>query len=51
VAAKDSEMMSPFGMAAQQVGFMYKGGKMDDITVVVSYVEGASGGEGLQSKL
>eukprot|EP00193_Tetraselmis_chui_P016855 CAMPEP_0177793430 /NCGR_PEP_ID=MMETSP0491_2-20121128/25069_1 /TAXON_ID=63592 /ORGANISM="Tetraselmis chuii, Strain PLY429" /LENGTH=420 /DNA_ID=CAMNT_0019315941 /DNA_START=149 /DNA_END=1411 /DNA_ORIENTATION=+ len=45
VAAKDSEMMSPFGMAAQQVGFMYKGGKMDDITVVVSYVEGASGGE------
>eukprot|EP00191_Tetraselmis_sp_GSL018_P006561 CAMPEP_0177609632 /NCGR_PEP_ID=MMETSP0419_2-20121207/19221_1 /TAXON_ID=582737 /ORGANISM="Tetraselmis sp., Strain GSL018" /LENGTH=216 /DNA_ID=CAMNT_0019104627 /DNA_START=186 /DNA_END=836 /DNA_ORIENTATION=- len=37
--AGDSYTMSPFGMAAQQVGFIYRGGKMDDITVVVSYVQ------------
>eukprot|EP00873_Tetraselmis_striata_P008283 jgi/Tetstr1/428547/TSEL_018541.t1 len=51
VAAKDTEMMSPFGMAAQQVGFMFKGGKMDDITVVVSYITAVDADAGVKSKL
>lgn len=36
--ASDAKYHSPFSYAAIQAGFVYLGGKMDDITVVVSYV-------------
>lgn len=37
--AADKQVMSPFAYAAQSVGLYYLGGKMDDITVLVSFVE------------
>lgn len=36
--AQDKNRQSPFSTAAQDAGFRYYGGKLDDITVVVSYV-------------
>jgi len=33
---------SPFGVAARKVGYTFEGGKLDDITVVVGFVEEAS---------
>ena len=39
LAAK-TEYMSPFAQSAFNAGFNYIGGKMDDITVLISVVEG-----------
>ncbi|XP_068313160.1 probable protein phosphatase 2C 55 [Pyrus communis] len=36
--AQDRDRQTPFSTAAQDAGFRYYGGKLDDITVVVSYV-------------
>ncbi|KAL1208649.1 putative protein phosphatase 2C 80 [Cardamine amara subsp. amara] len=36
--ALDRKRQSPFSAAAQEAGFRYYGGKLDDITAVVSYV-------------
>ncbi|CAN8264080.1 unnamed protein product [Cochlearia groenlandica] len=36
--AVDRKRQSPFAAAAQEAGFRYFGGKLDDITAVVSYV-------------
>lgn len=36
--ALDPLYQSPFAKAAMQSGFFYRGGKVDDITVVISYV-------------
>ncbi|XP_015964046.1 probable protein phosphatase 2C 80 [Arachis duranensis] len=36
--ALDKTRLSPFAAAAQEAGFRYYGGKLDDITVVVSYI-------------
>lgn len=36
--ASDAKYHSPFSYAAIQAGYVYLGGKMDDITVLVSYV-------------
>eukprot|EP00892_Ulva_mutabilis_P003903 jgi/Ulvmu1/1885/UM012_0042.1 len=41
--AFDPLYQSPFAKAAMQSGFFYRGGKVDDITVVVSYVLPAAG--------
>ncbi|XP_027074620.2 probable protein phosphatase 2C 80 isoform X1 [Coffea arabica] len=41
--AQDRERQTPFSTAAQEIGFSYYGGKLDDITVVVSYVSDLSG--------
>ena len=38
VRAQDRMRLSPFARAAQEEGYRYYGGKLDDITVVVSYV-------------
>eukprot|EP00850_Spirogloea_muscicola_P004090 SM000017S02830 [mRNA] locus=s17:525356:526611:- [translate_table: standard] len=38
VRAADRLRQTPFSRAAQDAGFRYYGGKMDDITVVVSYI-------------
>lgn len=38
VRALDRKHQSPFSKAAQEAGFTYYGGKLDDLTVVVSYV-------------
>ncbi|KAK6924328.1 PPM-type phosphatase-like domain [Dillenia turbinata] len=35
---QDKIRQTPFATAAQEAGFRYYGGKLDDITVVVSYV-------------
>ncbi|KAL6636714.1 hypothetical protein ACP70R_024286 [Stipagrostis hirtigluma subsp. patula] len=40
--AMDKNRQSPFASAAQEAGYRYYGGKLDDITVVVSYVKSAS---------
>ncbi|KAM6544244.1 hypothetical protein CsatB_008691 [Cannabis sativa] len=40
--AQDKDRQTPFSTAAQDAGFRYYGGKLDDITVVVSYVAGSS---------
>jgi len=40
--AQDKHRQSPFAAAAQEAGYRYYGGKLDDITVVVSYVTGAA---------
>ncbi|KAM0026882.1 putative protein-serine/threonine phosphatase [Helianthus debilis subsp. tardiflorus] len=40
VKALDRKRQSPFSAAAQEAGFRYHGGKLDDITVVVSFVTG-----------
>ncbi|XP_022866307.1 probable protein phosphatase 2C 55 [Olea europaea var. sylvestris] len=36
--AQDKSRQTPFSAAAQEAGFRYYGGKLDDITVVVSYI-------------
>ncbi|KAM7264371.1 hypothetical protein ACFE04_002054 [Oxalis oulophora] len=36
--AQDKNRQTPFSAAAQDAGYMYHGGKLDDITVVVSYI-------------
>ncbi|EEF37237.1 probable protein phosphatase 2C 55 [Ricinus communis] len=36
--AQDRNRQTPFSAAAQDAGFRYYGGKLDDITVVVSYI-------------
>ena len=36
--AKDKSFLSPFSLAAKSAGFDYTGGKVDDITVIVSCV-------------
>lgn len=36
--AQDCNRQTPFSTAAQDAGFVFYGGKMDDITVVVSYI-------------
>ncbi|XP_047075971.1 probable protein phosphatase 2C 55 [Lolium rigidum] len=36
--AKDSDRQTPFSTAAQEAGLRHYGGKLDDITVVVSYI-------------
>lgn len=36
--ALDKNRQTPFSTAAQDAGYRYYGGKLDDITVVVSYV-------------
>jgi len=39
IRGTDPNIMSPFAQAAAEYGYQYRGGKADDITVVVSYVE------------
>ena len=36
--AEDKDRQTPFSTSAQDAGFRYYGGKLDDITVVVSYI-------------
>lgn len=36
--AQDKNRQTPFSTAAQEAGIRYYGGKLDDITVVVSYI-------------
>lgn len=36
--AEDRNRQTPFSSAAQEAGFRFYGGKMDDITVIVSYI-------------
>lgn len=36
--AVDRNQQTPFSTAAQDAGYRYYGGKLDDITVVVSYI-------------
>ncbi|XP_022769225.1 probable protein phosphatase 2C 55 isoform X2 [Durio zibethinus] len=36
--AQDRNRQTPFSTAAQDAGFRYYGGKLDDITVIVSYI-------------
>ncbi|PSS19784.1 Protein like [Actinidia chinensis var. chinensis] len=40
--AQDKNRQTPFSTAAQDAGFRYYGGKLDDITVVVSYITSES---------
>ncbi|KAF3446288.1 hypothetical protein FNV43_RR11467 [Rhamnella rubrinervis] len=40
--AQDRDRQTPFSTAAQDAGFRYYGGKLDDITVVVSYITSSS---------
>ncbi|XP_059634215.1 probable protein phosphatase 2C 55 [Cornus florida] len=40
--AQDKNRQTPFSTAAQDAGFRYYGGKLDDITVVVSYITSAN---------
>ncbi|KAL5558084.1 hypothetical protein UlMin_034295 [Ulmus minor] len=40
--AQDKNRQTPFATAAQDAGYRYYGGKLDDITVVVSYVRSSS---------
>ncbi|XAR64112.1 Phosphoprotein phosphatase [Bertholletia excelsa] len=40
--AEDKNRQTPFSTAAQDAGFRYYGGKLDDITVVVSYITGST---------
>ncbi|XP_057423807.1 probable protein phosphatase 2C 55 [Lotus japonicus] len=39
--ALDKDRQTPFSTAAQDAGFRYYGGKLDDTTVVVSYITGS----------
>ncbi|RZB67946.1 probable protein phosphatase 2C 55 isoform X2 [Glycine soja] len=39
--AMDKDRQTPFSTAAQDAGFRYYGGKLDDTTVVVSYITGS----------
>ena len=49
--AGDTRAASPFAVAAQAMGYPYTGGKMDDITVVVAYVEEGEGASQASAKL
>ncbi|XP_057973263.1 probable protein phosphatase 2C 55 isoform X3 [Malania oleifera] len=40
--AQDKNRQTPFSTAAQDAGFRYYGGKLDDITVIVSYITSSS---------
>lgn len=40
--ALDRHRQTPFSTAAQEAGFRYYGGKLDDITVVVSYISSST---------
>ncbi|PKA55308.1 putative protein phosphatase 2C 55 [Apostasia shenzhenica] len=40
--AQDKNRQTPFSTAAQDAGYRYYGGKLDDITVVVSFITNAS---------
>ncbi|XP_039140161.1 probable protein phosphatase 2C 55 [Dioscorea cayenensis subsp. rotundata] len=40
--AQDKNRQTPFSTAAQDAGYRYYGGKLDDITVVVSYITKSS---------
>lgn len=40
--AQDKERQTPFATAAQDAGIRYYGGKLDDITVVVSFIRSSS---------
>ena len=40
--ANDQEHQTPFAVGAQKEGYYYRGGKLDDITVVVAYVTSLS---------
>ncbi|CAN6482216.1 unnamed protein product [Victoria cruziana] len=40
--AEDQNRQTPFSTAAQEAGYRYYGGKLDDITVVVSYIASSS---------
>lgn len=40
--AADDKFPSPFALSAHAAGIRYMGGKMDDITVVVAYVQQAA---------
>ncbi|KAI4339875.1 hypothetical protein MLD38_024766 [Melastoma candidum] len=40
--AQDKDRQTPFSTAAQDAGIRYYGGKLDDITVVVSYITGSN---------
>ncbi|XP_038972668.1 probable protein phosphatase 2C 55 isoform X2 [Phoenix dactylifera] len=40
--AQDKNRQTPFSTAAQDAGYRYYGGKLDDITVVVSYIAASS---------
>lgn len=42
--AGDRNRQTPFSTAAQEAGFRFYGGKMDDITVIVSYITNAKSG-------
>ncbi|KAI4336896.1 hypothetical protein L6164_015372 [Bauhinia variegata] len=39
--AHDKDRQTPFSTAAQDAGFRYYGGKLDDTTVIVSYISGS----------
>jgi protein phosphatase PTC7 len=39
--AEDRDRQTPFSLAAQEAGYRFYGGKLDDITVVVSYITNA----------
>ena len=47
----DNQAWSPFMHGALQKGYAYMGGKIDDITIVVSYVKEASDGDAPSAKL
>ncbi|KAJ0577855.1 putative protein-serine/threonine phosphatase [Helianthus annuus] len=47
--AQDKDRPTPFSAAAQEAGFRYYGGKLDDITVVVSYITTSNNGEHIPS--
>ncbi|KAL3684055.1 hypothetical protein R1sor_002077 [Riccia sorocarpa] len=42
--AKDRNRQTPFSTAAQDAGYRFYGGKMDDITVIVSYITNSKSG-------
>ncbi|KAI7734199.1 hypothetical protein M8C21_003400 [Ambrosia artemisiifolia] len=47
--AQDKDRPTPFSAAAQEAGFRYYGGKLDDITVVVSYITASNNDEDTSS--
>nr|XP_043607870.1 probable protein phosphatase 2C 55 isoform X1 [Erigeron canadensis] len=49
--AQDKDRQTPFSAAAQEAGFRYYGGKLDDITVVVSYITTSKYDESIPSSL
>lgn len=50
VRAADPTHLSPFAYGAQQLGYRFFGGKMDDITVLVAYVEPVAGNDKAQAE-